>query len=206
MKKFSFYFLFPLAMLICFLNCKNSSPKKKDAPVIKFFKEGRFLIKETFDSSGSILIKQYFNKDTVPDGAMIEYYPNSTIATWRWFLPKQKNPNCGIFYNENGTFDTLKGRVFLDLGEDKDHNPVIIFINPPQLKIRIGYKDVFKNKILKEKNYDPILTDSTGSVALDEYKYAKGHDYILYFYVVNTIDNKVLYNDSIYYMEHISGL
>jgi hypothetical protein len=180
-----------------FSNCRNAENNNNKHYLDRLYKDNRFLIKEAYDSSGKIKLKQYFNKDTVPDGAMIEYYSNGKIAKWRWFRAKHKNPDCGIFYNEDGSFDTLKGKPFLAIGNDADQNPVIELINPPQVKFTIGYKDYYENKMIKKIYYDPILTDTISWVPLDEYKKTKGHEYIICFYIIDSVKNKILYQDSI---------
>ena len=170
-------------------------------PVVKYYRQGRFLIKETFDSSGRLLVKQSFNKDTVPDGAMAEYYPNGIIAIWRWFIPKQKKPTCGVFYHSDGTFDTLKGRPYLDMGWDDRNEPVVEIIHLPYLTTQLGYKEIYKNRAIKNIVYDPIITDSINLVPLDEYKYVKGHEYKIYFYIVDTVQKRFLFQDSTHLAE-----
>jgi len=171
-------------------------------PSAKFYKQGRFLVKETYDSTGKIETKQYFNKDTTPDGAYTEYFDNGIIAKWIWFIPKYKNPVGGVYYYDNGVFDTFKGRPFLGTGNDSNNEPVIKLINPPQVKFRMGYKDIFNNKVVNEIYYDPILTDSISWVPLDEYKLTKGHKYRIYFYILDTLNKIFLFQDSINLKEH----
>ena len=181
-------------IILCFSNC--GSRKIEKPTTTKFTKKGRFLIKETYDSTNKPLTKQYFNNDTVPDGAAIEFYENGNIGSWKWFIPGKKNPTCGLFYHEDGSFDTLKGRPYLGMSYDVNHSPVVEVINPPQLKIEIGYKEIFNNIKVNGIIYDPTLTDTIAWVALDEYHYVKGHEYKIFFRILDTIQKKLLYQDS----------
>lgn len=184
-------------MLICFLNCKNSSPKKNDTSATKYSKEGRFLIKETCDSSGRIIAKQYFNKDTVPDGALIEYYPNGLIATWQWYIANHNTPYTKIHYNVNGIFDSLIGNSFLNVVCCNDFNKTVVeLINPPQTGIRLLYKDIYKGKVVYSDIYKPFLTDTVSWVVLGKYQYNKEHKYKIYFYIVDTLKRTLFYQDS----------
>ena len=187
-----------LLLCVCSIPFAACHSKKEKAlgSSVKYSRHGRFLIKETFDSNGKLLVKQSFNKDTVPDGAMMEYYPNGIIATWRWFIYSEKNPRCGVFFKENGSFDTLKGVPFL-VAQNPENSPGVEFINPPQIKFQAGYKETFKNQIIYQTIYNPTLTDSISFIPLNEYKYAKGHKYEVYFYIVDTVKKRSLYQDSL---------
>jgi len=113
MKNYSFTLFYFVAIIVCFFNCKNKTDEKTTTSITKFSKNGRFLIKETYDSVGKVATKQYFNSDTVHDGACIEYFNNGNIGSWKWYIPRQKDPICGVFYYEDGSFDTFKGRPYL---------------------------------------------------------------------------------------------
>jgi hypothetical protein len=196
MKKYNFAFLYCLVVVVCFVNCKNKKDENDKKQTVRFLKEGRFLIKETYNRSGKISIKQYFNKDTTPNGAYIEYFDNGNICKWVWYIPNRKNPKCGVYFHSDGSFDTLKGRPYLGIAWDEIDDPVVKLINPPHLTIQFGYKEIYKNHILRYVTYDPILTDSISWVPLHEYKYAKGHKYKIYFCIVDTIQKRFLYQDS----------
>jgi len=196
MNNYRFAFLCLTAISVGFFGCNNKRDEKRIKPAIKFFTEGRFLIKVSYDSTGNIVAKQSFDKDTTPDGAYTEYFKNGTIGSWRWFRRGQKDPICGVFYYEDGWFDTMKGRPFLEMGWDEINQPVVVLVNPPHLKIQLGYKEIYKNRILRNITYDPILTDSICWVPLDKYKYRIGREYKIYFYIVDTLHQAFLYQDS----------
>ena len=167
-----------------------------NASPTKFTYVGRFLVKETYDRTGKIEAKQYFDKDTIPDGAAIEYYPNGKVESWIWYI--HNDPYCGVFFNEQGDFDTLKGNPFLDvICCNGNNDPDIKLINPPQVAFRLLFKDIYKKKVIKKIMYEPLLTDTVSWVPLDEYKYQEGHNYKIYFYVVDTVKTFLLYQDSL---------
>jgi hypothetical protein len=185
-----------VTVTICNIYCKEATTSNVNSNT-KYSESGRFIVKEIYDSAGHLKIKQYLNRDTVPEGPMIEYNTNDVIIAWIWFVKGEKNPKCGVFYKEDGYFDTLKGQTFLGVGRDNHENPVIMAINPPQVKLMIAYKDFYKNKIFKEIYYtDPYRTDSMTLISLDEYKYRNEHKYKIYFSIVDSIKKTTLYTDS----------
>jgi len=192
-KKFTllFYLLF-----FCFVRC-NRGNNKPSLQSNKFFIIGRFLVKETYDSTGKIKTKQYFNNDTIPDGAYIEYFDNGIIAKWRWYTAKHKNPYCGVFYSEQSTFDTFKGQPFLGIENNINNKPLIKLINPPQITVNLLYKDFYHGKVVNEIMYDPLLTDTVSWIPLDEYDHRQDHKYKIYFYIVDTVKASLLYQDSL---------
>jgi len=197
MKKNSIFIIYIPLLLFCFLNCRNSASKKVSLSHIEFIKKGKKLIKEIYDSAGKIEMRQFFNKDTIPDGAMIEYYSNGTVATWLWYAAKHKNPYCGIFYNEQAVFDTLKGKPFLGIENNKNNKPLVKLINPPQITVKLLYKDFYMGKVVNDIMYDPLPTDTISWVPLDEYGHKQDHVYKIYFYIVDTIKTSLLYQDSL---------
>jgi hypothetical protein len=188
-------------MFCFFQNCKDNH-RKTDFPSSKYTYIGTSLIKETFDSTGKITIRQYYNADTVPNGAKIEFYNNGKIASWIWYSSKHKEPYCGVYYSEEGLFDTLRGIPFIDIVYKKDFDyPYIKTINPPNVALQLVYKDIYNGKIVKKTLYGPILTDSVAWFGLDEYKYQNGHKHEIYFNIVDTIKEYLLYQDSLEIIE-----
>ena len=82
------------------------------------------------------------------------------------------------------------------MGWDEGSHPVVELINPPHLTIQLGYKETYKDRVIKNIDYDPILTDSIAWVPLGEYRYVKGHEYKIYFRIVDNVQKRFLYQDS----------
>ena len=174
----------------CFEKCRGKQLKN----LIKYSLHGRFIIKESFDSSGKITGRQYFNKDTIPNGAEIYYYPNGKIKHWKWFQ-NNKTPSCGVYYDTDGVFFAFRGNPFIDLGNETDTSVYVTLVNPPNIKFIIVYEDTYKSKVMKSLMFEPTLTDSTSWIVIDrnsnEFLYQKEHKYELIFYVIDE-NSKVL--------------
>jgi len=109
------------------------------------------------------------------------------MKRWKWFRHSIKFPDCIIYYDTNGIFDTLVGIPFIASGYDLDNELCIGLINPPNIKFRLGYKDFYKDEIVKKVTFSPLLTDSIGLVNINAYhKFQKEHKYMLYFLVVDS--------------------
>ena len=162
----------------------------------KYYRSGRFLVKDSYDSAGKLVTKQFFNADTMPDGAEIDYYANGKIEKWKWFDPTSKYSYCVVYYNAKGGFDTFVGRPFIGTGYDHKHELCIELINPPNVNIKMGYVDFYNGKVMEQLAYPPSPTDTIAWVILDHYKHEDGHKYMLYYYFVDS-SNHILCESSI---------
>lgn len=178
-------------ILLLFGNCENAIQKKPiKANKEKYYKNGRFLVRETYDSSGRLQAKQFFNKDTIPDGAEIDYYMNGNVEKWKWYTLQDKYPRCLIHYDDNGIYDTIKGNPFIDGIKANDTDLAVKFVNPLNVKSFIMLEDKYKNEIVVQYKFDPISLDTVNIVILNKKSgYAKkvGHQYLIYFYIIDSV-------------------
>jgi hypothetical protein len=182
--------------LFCFSGCVNQVNKTANKNYVKFSSMGKFIVKETYDSIGLIRAKQYFNKDTIPDGSEIEYYSNNRIEKWKWHTLDNKYPICGVYYSSKGFFDSFKGRPFIEfINKDKMKGSLYIeLINPPNINSIVLLDDSSCDHRLQLK-YDPIVSGSLNWVIIgdsNEDKLKNGHRYTLYYFVVDS-NKKELY-------------
>jgi len=184
------YSVLIILVFIIVYSCKNGNTKEVQNNSFRYYDTGRFLIKESYDGSGRITTKQYYNKDTIPDGAEFDYYNNGKMKKWKWFDAKQKTPYCGAYYDSNGVFDTFKGDAILNVGNEDSSSLYVTLANPPNVKFIVTFDDSYKNKHINELIYDPIKTDSTSFIIIhrskDEFVYNKEHKYTLNFYIVDS--------------------
>lgn len=139
------------------LSCNNSTIEQTHT---KYFRRVNYYIKESYDNNGNVISKQFYNKDTSPYGAKIKYSSLGKIIKWSWFYHSHKFPDCIVYYKPNGLFDTLAGIPFIKTGYEKDHHLAVELINPPNVKIVVGYQDFFKGRLVKKLAYPAITTDS----------------------------------------------
>ena len=186
--------LYILAIIFSLSSCQ-SNKKEYVSYRAKFYNSGRFLVKETYDSSGKIVTKQYFNKDTMPDGAYIEYFSDGIIGKWVWFIANDKNPSCGFYYYSDGSFDTLKGNPFISAFYNTKGEGCFKILAPPDLCYIIKFIDFYNDNKLAQYDYEPIKIDSVNWVILRKFEFEKGHKYKLFFCTVDT-STKLLINRS----------
>lgn len=178
--------------LLSLAACKNDHKKGPVAYPVRYSTAGRYLVKETDDLQGNLLRKQLFNSDTVADGPMTDYFPDGKISVWRFFKPASKAPVCGLFYKKDGSLDMLKGTIILDAIRFPGNNINVKFPNPPQLSFIIKYRDYYKDKVVSEKDYEPLLTDSCCWIGLSNHKVQPDHVYKFALCVVDTAKHKIL--------------
>ena len=182
-------------VLALFLGC--GSKNMHENKFVKYFQQDRFLVKIIYDSAGKVMVRKYFNRDTVADGAEIHYYPNGIAQKWEWFNTMHKNPCGKVFYDPNGLFDTIIGTPFVSVGLNHQEQICIEMINPPDVQIAMGYRDFFCNTLVKQILYDPSKSDTTAWVVLDRHKPQKGHVYMLYYYFLDYTRHHILGQSSI---------
>jgi len=179
-------------MLVVISSCRNDIKQRATATSEKYFYKGELLVKEMYDSSKKLAIKQTFTKDTVPYGAKISYDSNGNVDKWEWFLHSLKYPDCIVYYKSNGTFDTLVGNPFISTGFDKKHQLCVKLVNPPNLNMVVTYQDSFQNKLLKDIYYPVLSTDSVAYIALRDHTPKKNHKYMLNFHIVDSSNYYIL--------------
>ena len=192
MKKHTWFLGIGLFSLL-FYSCNNKNKQYIKYEINKKNNKN-YIIKYLYNFYGNIIEKQYFNKDTVPDGPKIRYYPNGIISSWIWFRANHKNPACGIFYDRKGVFDTMKGSPFLDGGWTESNGETYVkLINPPQLGYIIEFEDFYENKLVEKRFYGAVVTDSTNYIMLKKYNYNKNHKYYIVFCVADTVKRVILH-------------
>jgi len=188
-----FFILYGIFICLSFLKCKNEHKKlptasTTDQPLI-FYRSGRYFINEVRDSVGRLIMKQRYNQDTVADGAAITYYSNGKIKNWKWYN-NNNIPDCGLYYDTTGKFYGFRGDPFIKgIRHLKDSSFEIEMVNPPNVQYTTTLEEFYKNKPLSCFCYDPAITDSCSWICIgahNDYKYKKGHIYILSFYVIDS--------------------
>ncbi len=169
-------------------SCNSDAPDSRNT-TIKYLYINNHLVREIYDSIGKIKIRKTLNEDTTSYGSELNYYDNGKIEKWKWFFYSEKYPDCVIYYNDNGAFDTLQGNPFISTIYNKERILCVKLINPPNVKIKVGYRNYYRNKIVQQFAYSPIETDSVAWVFLYEHKPKKNHNYKLYYYVVDSLNH-----------------
>jgi hypothetical protein len=191
MKKINFVLIIFALIFFVIEGCKFKKNVTARKEHIVFEQLGNnFLLRKDFDSLGNLVSKKYFNQDTIAKGEEIEYHSNGSIYKWKWFDTLNKYAYCAIYYDTNGKFLSYRGTPFISGGKYNEKTYVQL-INPPAVNFFVGYREIYKGKILKQQAYEPALTDSTSWVMLSEYKYEKKHSYFIYFYFVDSF-NKII--------------
>jgi len=153
-----------IVLLILVLSCDNEHHQKNS--FVRIYNIGSFLIKETYDSLQHLKIKQFFNKDTVPNGALITFYPNGKIYTWKWYFDDDKNPRCKIIYDSNGHFSKMEGYVIIDSQYIRQNIDLALAL-PPGLKFIVKVKSLDKGLLHQEMDCYPYLNGDTIGVDND---------------------------------------
>ena len=183
-----YIFVFFVILLYC---CKGGDKK-----VITYEKYGRFLVKKSFCENGRLCTKQFYNNDTVPDGAAFEYYPNGKISEWQWFAPDDSDTlaHCVVEYDTNGVYEKFKGWPFVRVINKNDSVCVITAVHPPNIKYIILLVDVDNKGRIQSYRYVPEITDTTSWVEvgdIGESLYTHGHSYYMQYYIVNSSRDSV---------------
>jgi hypothetical protein len=168
-------YLFFLLLSLLFYSCNDDLQQRI------YSTKGGILI-ETYGASNNLIKRQYFNKDTLPNGKEIEYYTNGNIKKWKWHY-KNKLPQYGVYYNEVGKFDSLKGNPFLAVvADDEDTSKTWVFvINPPNVNYHIYLDDEYNGKVIKRYRYWPNKEDSILCITIDVKAISDStHKYIMY--------------------------
>jgi hypothetical protein len=156
------------------------------------------ITKEVYNKKHHLVLKQYFTKDTVPNGIRIEYFSSGKLCNIRWFDSSQKEPICGVFYTEHGVFDTLKGSPFLDEWYNTQIEPCFKIINPPNVKyiIRFTDSDYVNDKIIKQSDFLTQDNDSTTIFRFNKKRFERfegGHNYYISFCIIDTSKRRIAY-------------
>jgi hypothetical protein len=206
-----------LACLLLLISCGGGKGVLGDGDVHQFYKKGRFLVRETRNQNKVLVRVQYFDKDTIPDGALIEYNKNGKIAKWKWFTKtrqgnhpdmlafyergkdnkvetkewrseyKDIQPDCIAYYDGNGRLDTFVGNPFIKVVYDINKQLWIGVINPPNTNNTLMFIDSLNGKLANVIFYNPQCTDTLCWVGLDEYKALKGHKYELSYFFEDSL-------------------
>lgn len=186
-----------ISILFLLTNC-NESPQVVSWQEFKVNKKGRFIVVEEYDSLQHIKNIKYFNSDSVTaDGPEFLYRPNGQLSKWIWFSPISKYPAVGVYYGDDGNFDSLKGFPIIGYAKTPEGKFAIQTVNPPKVSYALGFKDYFKNTVINKKAYYPFITDTTSWFTLDELSFEKGHKYNVYFYITDTLNGKNKILDSV---------
>ena len=186
--------------LLLFCNCRNGTKQTVVSDKIIYLRSKDGLVKKVYDNDSRLILEQNFDIDTTPCGAMVEYYENGSILTWRWFLYKSKDPLCGFYFNMDNTLDTMKGSPYIDVVFIKNKGTFVKIVKPPILRYVIEYNDVFGHKMIDKMFYEPIITDSVNWINLGKINYREDHKYFLKFSIVDTTIKKIVrqYSERIY--------
>ena len=196
------------SVLFC-LACNHTQPL-----YTKYRTKGNHFIVETYKGS-KLYSTQSFDKDSIPDGPGITYFPNGKIEKWKWFdinqmigtsdsiatffhdnrelsLSKLKKndqyPVCMAYYDSTGKFDTLVGYPLVE----RRYNNGIMAIGiayPPSVYAKIILTDSEFAKVTKQYLYEPEPADALCWVPLTDLKYQKGHIYYLEYMLVDKSDH-----------------
>lgn len=189
-KKFSPVLLFFIWHL---LSCDQRTPEHEhEKGEVRYRKHLDGLQKEVFDSNQKLLSKQFFDKDTIPFGALEEYYDNGKLAKWKWFnrsysfksgdsiafythggnTPIQREeqkkddihayPDCIAYYDTLGQLDTFVGKPFIAIRLDTFGKTWMNIVQPPNTNAKIMYIDEVDNEVVKCAFYNPIYCSDTG--------------------------------------------
>ncbi len=176
-----------------FSSCQNHEKKININESIKYYIDGENLIKEAYNTNNCALSKQFFNTDTVPDGASIEYYDNYNISKWKWFTLDNKYPICCAYYNDYGQFDSFKGRTFIEcIRKDKNRNSYYIkMAKIPNVRSVIILEDS-SNSSSKKLKYDQIVKGLFNWIIIGEWgEIKREHTYIAYCYIIDSTKHEL---------------
>jgi len=156
--------------------------------------KGTAIVKKVYNKEGVLLTMQSFTKDTIPNGALIHFYPNGKIKQWTWYSSELKNPFATVLYKNNGMFDTLHGNPFIK-SVTSGNDVYVELINPPNVNVIFGFKDFYRDSLMKKVVYQPDLTDSTGWVILrsKDVNFKKDHNYMCNFLIADTFKKEYIY-------------
>jgi hypothetical protein len=175
-----------LLALFTALSCANN---RQDKTVYR--NQNQYLIEDVYNNFGQLKYSKSYNKDTIPNGAEIFYYPNGKIEKWAWYNAligeesRKKYAFIFFYFNENGDLDSTNGTPFIRPIITKSGYVAIEMVNPPNVKYIFGYKDFIGDKVVFKQAYEPAVTDSTSWVTLEKHKFEQGHTYKVYYYILN---------------------
>jgi len=177
------YFDNKILLILCLFYAIVSSCKEDKYN--GFYYDKNNLVKEFYDSIEEVKIIKYYTKDTIADGAEIWYYSNGKISKWLWFNKKSHFPLSGVYYNQNGNANSIKGDPFLSSTILKDGLLYIETIAPPNTKYEIMYIDSLNGIVKRISIYEPEISGQTSWVQPRRHKFEAGHKYDLYFYLLD---------------------
>lgn len=172
-------------------SCGQSGSENKMGAV-HYRTQGGGLQKEVFDAHGRLLSRQNLDKDTIPFGALEEFYTNGKLAKWKWFnrssvsksgdsiafytygeedpiiREKRKDediqlyPDCIAYYDTSGQLDTFVGKPFIAVRFDTFGKTWVNIVNPPNTNVKLVYIDEINGKVIRSAFYNPIYCSDTG--------------------------------------------
>jgi len=168
--------------------------EKGNEDLVSYDIDNNMLIKKTFMQDGKLLSLQHLNNDSIPKGAEFFYSNTGRIKKWKWYdlntpslnFKNSKIPLVVVYYDTiTGSVDSFRGNPFIRGGQSNDGNTIIEIINPPNSKFIIGLREFHNRKLVNQKSYVPISTDTTSWVTLQDYQSNSNNNYIIYFYIVD---------------------
>ena len=134
---------------IPFSHCRNIEKKAANNIVaqdsIETHRGGHFILDPTCDTNRKIISRP----EAIDSKIEVDYYPNGKIHKWKEYFG-DKYPQCIIYYDTNGVFDTFAGNPFLKYGEKYLSDGVkflgIATINPPYIPYFVVLMDSDKTK------------------------------------------------------------
>ena len=165
-----------LMFIIILVSC--SDKKENRDSVINYYLKKNLLIKEEY-SGGHIKTKSTMTKDSFLINDRMEYYSNGKIKKWFWYNKPNDYPLFIVYYDSLGKYMKYKGTPFIRSGTNSESYVVIEMVNPPNLNIYLTYKDFHNNDLKRQIIYEPLKTDSTLWITLDEHKFNINHSYYI---------------------------
>lgn len=175
-------------MILLLSSCTNDEKKKDNLP--RYYYKNNFLIKDEF-WEGNIKTKYVYTKDTSIRNK-IDFFSNGEIEKWSYFNNKSKYPLFISYYDSLGNYSGFKGTPFIKSGTTRKGSVVVEVVNPPNIDVFVTYKDLLENNLQHQITHEPIKTDSSLWITLDEYKYDSKHNYYLiykFFYKNKLVDS-----------------
>jgi hypothetical protein len=171
--------IFYIIIIIFIINFSFLQCKEKRVPLITYYNKDYRIIKEIRNNNGILISKITLSSDSSPINETIEYYTSGKIKKWVWYDKPNKYPLFGVYYNENGSLQQIRGTPFIWAPITSSNKTAVEIVKPPVITTNVVYCDYLNNVLKRKITYEPTVTDSTQWITLDEYKYDSLHKYYL---------------------------
>ena len=141
-----------------------------------------------YDTGNTKMVLKYYSLDTVAHGAEIHYGFNDKITKWMWWDKKFKYVQYAVYFDTNQVYQYQKGMPFLNAINAGNDALGVEVVNPP-INYLVGYRDFKDGNIVRKMLKEPGKTDSTAWITIPNHKFENDHQYIVYFYVVDSNDS-----------------